>query len=269
MNVNQFGLFERDNPDLATFTPSEATTIFDVLTANNITWRYYENGYCFIRLFTRYTFDTTNVRAFTHFKDDAAAGDLPQVVFIDPDYIEYPPGADDQAPSDPTDGQIFVGTAVNALLGSPAWKDTLLIVTYDEHGGFYDHVEPPSTPVKFEGEIDRYGLRVPTFIVSPYVEAGDVSSRQFDHASIQATIQRTFLGPKAPDLGPRVAHAADVGPLLTRQQPRLDILPLALPPPPDTTRRVHRRQLPFPSQDSAEFNDLLFLARMFTGMAPE
>jgi phospholipase C len=269
LNQDQFGQFERDNPNLSTFTPSEATTIFDILTANNVTWRYYENGYSFIRLFTRYTFDTTNVLGFSRFQDDAKAGDLPQVIFIDPDYIEFPPGADDQAPSNPIDGQIFVGTVVNALLRSPAWRDTLLLITYDEHGGFYDHVEPPATPVKFEGEMDRYGLRVPTFIVSPYVEPGDVSSQLFDHASIQATIQRTFLGPMAPDLGPRVAHAADVGPLLTRQQPRPSIPPLVLPPPPDPTRRAARtRQLPFPSQDSEEFNDLLFLARMFTGMGP-
>jgi hypothetical protein len=67
-------------------------------------------------------------------------------------------------------------------------------------------------------------------------------------------------------VGPRVAHAADVGPLLTRQQPRLSIPPLMLPPLPEPIRRATRpRQLPFPSQDSEEFNNLLFLARGVTG----
>jgi phosphoesterase family protein len=188
------------------------------------------------------------------FEADAKAGAVPQVTFLDPDYIEYPPNADDQAPSDPTDGQIFVGTAVNAVLSSPAWRDTLMIITYDEHGGFFDHVEPPPTPVKFEGEMDRYGLRVPTFIVSPYVDPGGVSSKFFDHTSIQATIQRTFLGPLAPDLGPRVSHAADVGALLTRQQPRVSIPPLTIPPA-NLSRKAKRRQLPFPNHDSQEFND--------------
>jgi phospholipase C len=267
LNQDAFGQFERDNPDLSTFTPVEADTIFDILSANNVSWRYYENGYSFIRLFTRYTFDITNVLGFSSFLSDAAAGTLPQVAFIDPDFIEFPPGADDQAPSDPIDGQHFIGTVVNAVLRSPAWQDTLLIITYDEHGGFFDHVEPPATPVTFEAGINRYGLRVPTFIVSPLVEPGDVSSKLFDHASIQATIQRTFLGPQAPDLGPRVSNAADVGPILARTQPRLDIPSLELPAA-NTSRKAARRQLPFPGVRSQEFNDLLFLARMFTGIGP-
>jgi hypothetical protein len=268
LNQDAFGQFELDNPDLSNFTPAEATTIFDILSANNVSWRYYENGYSFIRLFTRYTFDIKNVLGFSSFLSDAAAGTLSQVTFIDPDFIEFPPGADDQAPSDPIDGQIFVGTVVNALLASPAWADTLLIATYDEHGGFFDHVEPPATPVKFEGDMDHYGLRVPTFIVSPYVEPGDVSTQVFDHASILATIQRAFLGPQAPDLGPRVSHAADVGSLLGRTAPRTGIPPLELPRGTEG-RRARRVQLPFPNRGSREFNDLLFMARMFTGIGPK
>ena len=143
LNKDTFDQFEFDNPNLGAFAPSLADTIFDVLSANGVSWRYYENGYSFARLFARHTFDVKNVLGFSSFLKDAAAGALPSVSFIDPDFIEFPPGADDQAPSDPIDGQRFVGTVVNALLASPSWAKTLLIVTYDEHGGFYDHVPPP------------------------------------------------------------------------------------------------------------------------------
>ena len=268
LNQDAFGQFELDNPDLSTFTPVEATTIFDILSANDVSWRYYENGYSFIRLFTRYTFDIKNVLGFSSFMSDAAAGTLPQVAFIDPDFIEFPPGADDQAPSDPIDGQNFVGTVVNALMAGPAWADTLLIVTYDEHGGFFDHVEPPATPVKFESDMDRYGLRVPTFIVSPYVEPGDVSTQLFDHTSIQATIQRAFLGPQAPDLGLRVSHAADVGSLLTRTTPRTVIPPLKLPHGTEG-RKARRIQLPFPSSRQPRIQRSAFPGPHVYGDRPE
>jgi phospholipase C len=275
LNTDQFGQVEADNPDLATFAPSRAESIFDVLTANNVSWRYYENGYSFARLFARYTFDVENVRGFSSFLSDAAAGKLPQVSFVDPDFIEFPPGFDDHAPADPIDGQVFVGTVANALFASPNWSNCLLIVTYDEHGGFYDHVQPPATPVKFEGEMDLYGVRVPTFLVSPYVEPGFVpkqngESVQFDHASVLATIQHRFLGPLAPDLAPRVAHAADVGAALTRTAPRPAPAPIPLPPK-STEPRIARpiQNEPFPSLKSQEFTDLLFLAQMFTGMGPK
>jgi phospholipase C len=269
LNKDAFDQFEFDNPNLGRFAPSLVDTIFDVLSANRVSWRYYENGYSFIRLFERHTFDVKNVLGFSSFLRDAAAGALPSVSFIDPDFVEFPPGADDQAPSDPIDGQRFIGTVVNALMASPNWPKTLLIVTYDELGGFYDQVNPPTTPVKFEGDLDRYGVRLTTFLVSPFVEPGEVVTQLLDHASIQATIQRRFLGPQAPDLGPRVAHAADVGSALTRATPRTGLAPLTLPAESPNRRRARPSAQPFPSSDSQEFNDLLFLARMFTGIGPK
>jgi len=74
----------------------------------------------------------------------AMAGTLPSVSFIDPNFIDEPDGLDndDGAPADIAAGQHLIATAVNAVIQGPKWNKTLLVITYDEHGGFYDHVRP-------------------------------------------------------------------------------------------------------------------------------
>ena len=87
-----------------------------------------------------------------------------------------PPGANaDGAPADVKDGQAFVRQVVEAVVASPAWDSTLLVIVYDEHGGFYDHV-PPSAAAKVSPElpIDTHGVRVPSFLISPWVGVGAV-----------------------------------------------------------------------------------------------
>jgi len=139
----------------------------------------------------------------------------------------------------------------NALKDSPSWDRTLFVITYDEHGGFYDHYPPPGTgefaaqfpdeafeiqPVHFpDGDVGNslpaqsYGVRVPTIVVSPWVGAGVVSNTIFDHASIAKTILLRFAPGLVNALGPRVEHAADLGSLLT-DNVRLN--PPACPPVP-------------------------------------
>jgi phospholipase C len=88
---------------------------------------------------------------------------------------------------------------------------------YDEHGGFYDHYLPP-TAVEDPPTIATYGVRVPAFLVSPYVPAGSVSTQTYDHTSLLATILRRFCRQsdgQVADMGPRVKAAADVGSALT------------------------------------------------------
>src|SRR5215510_5992689 len=138
-----------------------------------------------LRLMRRFTFDETNIVGFKDhnngFVATARTGTLPAVSFIEPDYIELPDGNDDHAPADMMKGQILIATIVKALIESPQWKETLLIVTYDEHGGFYDHMPLPLEitapdgmatgrliPPLANGE-RRLGVRVPAFIVSPLV----------------------------------------------------------------------------------------------------
>ncbi|MBV9579384.1 MAG: RICIN domain-containing protein [Chloroflexi bacterium] len=233
LNLDVHGRWEYDNssPMRAVFTP----TIFDYLTAQNVTWKYFEHHYCFLRFFQNGTFDPTNIVAFEDpglgFAAVARAGALPSVTFIDPHYIELPPGSNcDGPPADVAPGQDLVQRVVEALASSPTWAKTLLIITYDEHGGFYDHVPPPPAVKVTPESIDTYGVRVPTFVVSPWVTAGSVfghdavgasPSLHFDHTSILKTIARRFLHQNPPFMGARYAAANDLSSVLN-STPRVE-----------------------------------------------
>jgi phospholipase C len=164
------------------------------------------------------------------FLDDARNGSLPSVAWIDPDFGVTKRGAasDDHPPADVTHGQAFIRQVYNAVIESPTWERTLLIITYDEHGGFFDHVVPPPAPDD-EPHMRRYGIRVPALIVSPLVEAGIVAHSMFDHTSIIKTIFQRFCRDERgelPFLGTRVALARHLGSLLTAQQPRSSAMPI-------------------------------------------
>jgi phospholipase C/subtilisin family serine protease len=233
LGVSQFGEHVYRNPDFVTYAPSQTKTIFDHLDDRNVTWRYYEHGYCFVRLFHRWVYDVQQIRPAADFFAAAAAGKLPSVCFIDPDFIEMGTTSnDDHAPANVRDGQRLIGRIVNALMNGPAWSKTLFLLTYDEHGGFYDHVVPPPAP-NVSG-VNEYGVRVPAFVVSPWVERGSVVKTPFDHTSILKTIVRRFCAANPPDLGERVTAAADVGSLLSRARPRADKPAIQLPAPSPT-----------------------------------
>ena len=177
------------------------------------------------------------------FLQDAARGTLPSVSWIDPNFSNFNPIGfqpnDDHAPADVKDGQELVLAVYHALAEGPQWDKTMLIVFYDEHGGFYDHVAPPAAADDSRRTFGRYGVRVPALVVSPWTEPGSVSTTVFDHTSIIKTILLRF----APDAlnqpkhhrgllhralraghpqypGTRVAQARDLGGLLSRSVPR-------------------------------------------------
>ncbi len=181
------------------------------------------------------------------FIEDAARGTLPSVAWIDPNFSNFNPIGfqpnDDHAPADIKDGQELVLAVYHALATGPQWEKTLLIIFYDEHGGFFDHVPPPDSPDDDTGTFGHYGVRVPALIVSPWVEPGSVSHTVFDHTTIIKTILLRFCPealrkPKRDQrpserlrthgqpryMGTRVAHANDLGELLAHSAPR---------PPPD------------------------------------
>jgi phospholipase C len=130
---------------------------------------------------------------------DAKAGSLPSVSFIDPDYGL----SDDHPDRDIRLGQAFVKSIYKALRKGPQWTKTMLIVIYDEHGGFYDHVAPPVAE-DARDELKRFGFRVPAFIAGGMVRRGHVDSTLYDHTSVAATLAKRF---KLGDLSKRAAHA--------------------------------------------------------------
>jgi phospholipase C len=196
------------------------------------TLRFVDNRY-FLELSDRFAyFDTPTTLQQRTFLRDAAAGELPSFSWIDPNFVDLGglQGAnDDHPPSDIMAGQELALKVYNAIATSPLWEQTLLLIVYDEHGGFYDHVSPddfrPSggLPDK-DRRFRRYGPRVPAIIVSPWVEPRRHSHMVFDHTSIIKTALLRFCGSHAEKciraMGPRVAQARHLGELLTRDTPR-------------------------------------------------
>ena len=153
---------------------------------------------------------------FEHFETDVASPQFPSVTWIDPGFFDKfgLHEDDDHPPMDVRRGQRLVERVTNALMGSPHWDTALLVVTYDEHGGFFDHVSPPAAPDDHP-QTRWYGVRVPTLVVSPFVAPG-VSSTVFDHTSLIRTILDRFCPGLSPAvMGKRVANATSLAGLLS------------------------------------------------------
>ncbi len=167
----------------------------------------------------RVTPDAANPSTKTDFLDAVAAGTLPSMSFVDPDtQHENSDGQDEHPPADIQIGQKWVNDIVQAVMKSPQWAHIALFITWDEHGGFYDHLPPPpaclpdnvapvlnTTPDNtMNAQFDRYGVRVPLVVVSPYAKKGYVGHATYDHTSILRFIETKF---KVPALSGRDANA--------------------------------------------------------------
>jgi phospholipase C len=135
----------------------------------------------------------TLIRPLTEFYSDAALGTLPSVSFVDPD-LSIITGDSYHPPGDIRNGEAFLAKVYKAVTTSPLWKKSLLVITFDEWGGFFDHVPPPvgsvSQAERNLGITDGLrGFRVPTILVSPFVKRKSVSSRVYDHTSILRLIE--------------------------------------------------------------------------------
>jgi phospholipase C len=153
---------------------------------------------------------------YPQFLDDCAKGNLPDYSFVEPNFSDHDSDsgeevANDQHPDHNVQaGELFIASIYNAVKNSPEWPSTALLIVYDEHGGIFDHVVPPAcTPDQFQASandtgtgmpfaFDRLGVRVPAILVSPWIPAGTVVNRVFDHASIPATITKFFMGDYSP-----------------------------------------------------------------------
>ena len=209
-----------------------APSIFGLLSLRGLNWKIY--GYTSSPL-TRLNFpDTTNAAAshfglFADFLADAAKGTLAPYSFLEPSW-----GAtgNSQHPNYSVAlGEQLIHDVYYALRKASQWNQTLLIVTYDEHGGCYDHVPPPATAVppdaavgEFGFDFKRFGPRVPTVLVSPLIAPGTVfrapaAGAPFDHTSILKTLQKRW---NLPSLTARDAQAPDLGAVLTLSAARSD-----------------------------------------------
>ena len=173
-----------------------------------------------------------HIRKIDAFAADAAAGKLPSVTFVDPAFLGDN-RTDDHPHGDPRAAQAFARDAFAAFSKSPHWERGLFVLTYDEWGGFFDHVAPPMLADGRASKIDennfaQAGFRVPTVLASPYARPGYVDHTQYDHTSILRFIEWRFLG--APARGPgastdkwfltaRDRHATNLGESLLQGKP--------------------------------------------------
>ena len=177
---------------------------------------------------------------FAQFLSDARGGNLPEYSFVEPNFNDHdshtgPEVASDQHPDHSVQaGEYFIAQVYNAIRNNPdLWRSSVLLITYSNHGGIYDHVPPPATtPDGFvagadqtgDGQpfaFDRLGVRVPAVIVSPYVPRGTVDHTVYDHSSILATVSKLFsLG--AQNVSPREQRANTFEGLLSLTTPRSD-----------------------------------------------
>jgi acid phosphatase len=219
-------VYSVNSPHPATTPPSQLLpsqtmpTIGDSLSAKNIDWAWYAGGWSaalagmpdaggdeyqfhhqpFV-YFANYA-DGTPGRA-AHLKDEAdfitaaKAGSLPAVSFV------KPAGVDNEHPNyaNVLTGELHAEDLINAVRNGPNWKDSAIIVTYDENGGFWDHVAPP------KGDAWGPGTRVPTLVISPFSKKGAVDSTVYEASSITALIEHRF---SLAALGTRDANAADL-----------------------------------------------------------
>jgi len=177
-------------------------------------WRVYYTDVPFVGLLQDHldTDLTGRVGPIDRFFTDAAAGKLAPVTYLDPAFTN----ADDHPPHHPILGQAFIASVYKALAASPQWDRCLLVITYDEHGGFFDHVAPPkATDDRAALGFDQLGMRVPALVVGPYVKAGHVSSVVRDHTSALKQVETTFG--TAP-LSARASAAADFSELIDQDR---------------------------------------------------
>ena len=211
-------------------------TIYDRLNDAGVSWKIYHDGVPQSLVLT-HQMEPQNAARYESIGDffedvKGAEADFPSYSFIEPAY--FGSGQNDQhPPSNVNNGEALIANVYNAIRANAAlWNSTLLVVLYDENGGFYDHVYPPAAtpPDKLTDDgftFDQYGFRVPALLISPWVPR-NFSSRIFDHTSLLRYVSDKW---SLSSLTKRVDAANSILPLLTTlSAPRTDT-PAKIPAP--------------------------------------
>jgi len=220
------------------FEPNPPTgTVWDELDRHQISWVNYFVELPEIGLYPRVWIDhPSNAHPIAAFYQDCRLGRLSAISLITPDLFVISEGETQDVQA----GEAFTASVVDAVLHSPSWPRTMLIVVYDEGGGYYDHVPPPlavapddvppatHVPPDQPGGYDQLGFRVPCIVVAPFAKAGHVSHVVYDHTSILKTIQHKW---NLPPLTRRDAAAADLLDFLDLTGAPAFLQPPPLPPP--------------------------------------
>src|SRR5882724_70704 len=233
--------------------------VYDWLTDKRVRWCAYQSGdfFPFFTLMPKWIGEIATSLAgeklgvrgrFPRLKNFAEAwkkGATPPVIFIEPEYSDGPQDSpnDDHPPTAISRGQVLVRDIYAALIANPArWSRTMMIITYDEHGGFYDHVPPlpivtdVKTSTGFLVRLASSGVRVPALVLSPLVEAGAVHARALDHTAILQLLADKFDGgrPYSDAVARRQPFLSPLSAVLTRAAPRplAPPAPVLAPPPP-------------------------------------
>jgi phospholipase C len=195
-------------------------TIYDELAEHKFSWRVYFHDFPQVLALAnmRKPQSRPHIVSIEQWEDDLrnSAMSFPFFSFIEPAYFDFNvPGNDDHPPHDTQEAQNLISQVYNTLRKSAIWDHSLLIITYDEHGGFYDHVTPDSViapdDLQDEYNFNQYGVRVPALLVSPYASKS-VYKETLDHTSIGAYLVEQFgISP----LGARMADAKSFSDALT------------------------------------------------------
>lgn len=216
-------------------------TVFDRLKAKSITRRLY-GGDDFPMVAALKGIALGDIRHYTQFAGDLQQAAFPySYVFIEPSYDalnDYQNGTSEHPRGDVTRGENLIKATYEAIRNSAFWNSSALIITWDEHGGFYDHAIPPTATAPGDTApsanhnqnhftFEQYGPRVPAIVISPLIPKNLIDHRLYDHASIPATLEH-WLGLQP--LTNRDAVANHLGPLFSLSAPRTDA-PATLPDP--------------------------------------
>jgi phospholipase C len=223
-------------------------TIYETLGENGLSWNIYYGDVPQSIILEHHWRTLDHFKRFEQFYADVEKEELATYTFIEPRYLSFHEwkATDQHPPHDVRLGEYLIAEVYDTLRNSQLWEKSLLVVLYDEHGGFFDRVPPPDSVPNPDGkkskhppfDFTRLGVRIPAILVSPFVEKGQVDSTIYEHSSLPATIKTLFNLPEGLTARDKAANTFEKN--LSRSIPRSDA-PLTLPVPGEP-EEIHRHR---------------------------